>query len=188
MKFIFAMLLLLAQVAAAGERVVLVRDAKAVRDGDVEAARVQAMVTKGIQALTGKDTAAAAWGALFATNDVVGIKVATQAAPLHATHAPVVDAIQAGLQAAGVPAANIIVFDRDPQKLRAAGFKDARAIAPDGWDAAKYHESRVVGKLIWGDLMFGKQEEGFGDRSHLPKLVTQTITKLINVQIGRAHV
>ena len=60
MKFIFAMLLLLAQVAAAGERVVLVRDAKAVRDGDVEAARVQAMVTKGMQTLTGKDTAAAA--------------------------------------------------------------------------------------------------------------------------------
>jgi uncharacterized protein (DUF362 family) len=141
------------------------------------------MVSRGIKTLTGAETDAAAWGQFVSTNDVVGIKIATQAAPLLASHPALVEAIQAGLHAAGVPAENIIVFDRDPQKLRAAGFKDARAVAPDGWDSAKFYESRVVGKLIWGDMMFGTEEEGFGGRSHLPKLVTQTITKIINVPV-----
>ncbi len=175
--------LVLAAHIAAGERVVVVRDPQAVRAGEIEADRARAMVAAGMRALTGAETDAAAWSHFASSNDVVGIKIATQAAPLHYTHPPVVKAIQAGLTAAGVPAANIIVFDRDPQKLRAAGYTGAQAISPAGWDSDTFYESRVVGKLIWGDLMFGREAEGFAARSHLPVLVTRTITKLINVPV-----
>ncbi len=178
-----AVMLLATSGAVAAERVVVVRDPQAIRGGDIAADRVRPMVTAGMRALTGAETDAAAWRHFVSSNDVVGIKIATHAAPLHATRAPVVAAIQAGLTAAGVPAANVIVFDRDPQKLRAAGFAGTRAVAPDGWDAEKFYESRVVGKLIWGDLLFGREAEGFAARSHLPALLTRTITKLINVPV-----
>jgi hypothetical protein len=33
--------------------------------------------------------------------------------------------------------------------------------------------------LIWGDLEFGQQQEGAGRRSHLSRLITQELTKII---------
>ena len=47
-------------------------------------------------------------------------------------------------------------------------------------------ENSLVGKLIWGDLEFGKPDP-LSTLSHLPKLVTRTITKLINVPVLMDH-
>ena len=41
-----------------------------------------------------------------------------------------------------------------------------------GWDAKVYFENNLAGKLIWGDLLFGRDDEVLSKRSHLPKLVT----------------
>jgi len=150
---------------------------------------VPAMVAAGLKKLTGAATETEAWHTFVSSNDVVGIKISTRTAPLQATRRSVVDALVAGLESAGVAATNIWVFDRDPRKMQLAGYtgpQDAAIIGGTGWDAAVFYENRLVGKLIWGDLLFGKVDE-LDTRSHFPKLLTQKLTKLINVPVLQDH-
>ena len=177
--------------AESTNRVVLVRDATVVNGWQVDSQRARAMVTAGVQQLTGQTNETAAWQQFVSSTDVVGIKVSTLAAPLHVTHQAVLDAIAAGLRLAGVPASNIVVFDREPRKLvdadyRATGFRIEPIIGGAGWEPGVSVDSPLVGKLIWGDLEFG-QPEPLSTLSHLPKLVTRTITKLINVPVLQDH-
>ena len=180
-------------------RVVLVRDPSAVTGFTADASKVRAMVTAGMKMLTGHADDAAAWRMFASSNDVVGIKINTQGASLQATRPAVVDAIVDGLRSAGVDPTNIVVWDRDATKMRAAGYgpgvQDSGvrvvSVIPDtglprserGWDPETFYESKLVGKLIWGDLLFGKEDTALSTRSHLPKLLTQTVTKLINVPV-----
>lgn len=183
-------------VIVAKSRVVLVRDPSAISSFTVDAVRAHAMVVAGIEALTGESDETAAWRRFASSNDVVGIKIRTQSGPLQSSRRPVVDAIVGGLRAVGVAATNIYIFDRDPLQMRAAGYLKAGAsnsvqevsvIDGTGWDANVYFEDNLAGQLIWGDLLFGKGNEHLSKRSHLPKLVTGTITKLINVPVLQDH-
>jgi len=173
-------------------RVVIVRDPSAVNNYSVDAAKAQAMVAAGIQSLTGETDEATAWRHFVSSNDVVGIKISTQSGPIQSTRRAVVEAIARGLRAAGVLGTNIYVFDRDPLQMQAAGYRlvggtntmqVASVVDGTGWDAKVYFQNNLAGKLIWGDLLFGKDNEVLSKRSHLPKLVTGTITKLINVPV-----
>ena len=178
-------------------RVVLVRDATAVSGFRVDDVKVRGMVATGIKTLTGEKDEAAAWRHFVSGNDVVGIKINTQSGPLQSTRRAVVETIAQGLLAAGVAGTNIYVFDRDPLQMRAAGYlrtgvhglmQEVSIINGTGWDPAVYFQNNLAGKLIWGDLLFGKEEgEDLSKRSHLPKLVTGTITKLINVPVLQDH-
>lgn len=176
--------------------VVQIRDPAAVSGLEVDAVRVRAMVRRGLTALTGAADEASAWRLLVSSNDVVGIKISTQTAPLHATRRPVVEAIIAGLQQAGVAATNIWVFDRERPKMQAAGYAlgagaggvhEVAIVDDTGWDADQFYESKLVGKLIWGDLLFGREELDLSTRSHLPRLLTRTLTTLINVPALKDH-
>ena len=176
-------------------RVVLVRDATALGSLDGDVGRTRAMVAAGVKALTGEMDETAAWRHFVSSNDVVGIKINTQSGPLQSTRRVVGDAIAHGLRKVGVPATNIYVFDRDPLQMRTAYYLKNRAtnlqqvvsiIDGTGWDPNVYFENNLAGKLIWGDLLFGK-DEALSKRSHLPKLVTGTITKLINVPVLQDH-
>jgi len=152
-----------------------------------EVPQARALVAAGITALAGKDDPSVAWRVFCATNDVVGIKVNAQAAPLHGPRRVLIDAIVDGLRAAGVMATNIVVWDRDGQKMQALGLAGSGVIGETGWDAAQFYEHRVVGRLIWGDLLFGQRDAELSTRSHLPKLLTQRITKLINLPALQDH-
>lgn len=189
MKRAFLALWCLATAVHATNRVVLVRD-PAVLDGrTVNALRTRAMVATGMQLLTGQTNEAAAWQQFFTSTDVVGIKISTLAAPAHVTHPEVLAALVAGLQLAGISTNQIFIFDRDPKKLDDAGYRHlpvTAIIGQAGWDAGVFIESKIVGRLIWGDLDFGA-EEPLSTRSHFPKLLTQTITKLINVPVLMDH-
>ena len=187
-------------VLAPQSHVVLVRDATAVSPvtGRVDDAKARAMVTAGIRALTGEKDERVAWQHFVSSNDVVGIKINTQSGLLQSTRHAVVEAIAQDLRAAGVSGANIYVFDRDPLQMRDAGYSVGQAsrlpsfqvhavISDTGWDPTVYFQNNLAGKLIWGDLLFSKEGEGLSKRSHLPKLVTETITKLINVPVLQDH-
>jgi uncharacterized protein (DUF362 family) len=176
-------------------RVVLVRDPSAVNGFNFDAAKVRAMVATGMKTLTGKSDEAAAWRVFVSSNDVVGIKISTVGAPLQVTRHEVVDAIIDGLQSAEVAGTNIIVWDRFALKMVDGGYKIKRdgpgprvlSVVPDtGYDPDVFFESKLVGKLIWGDMGFGTAE-ALSTQSHLPKLVTQTISKLINVPALMDH-
>jgi uncharacterized protein (DUF362 family) len=171
-------------------RVVFAHDPGVIDEFKVDAPKTRALLATGIKALTGQTNETVAWQQFVSSNDVVGLKINSQAAPLHATHREVVAAIAQALMTAGVAPTNIFVWDRDPRKMKAAGFlsaaptpwREVSVIGDTGWDAAAFYDAKLVGKLIWGDLLFG-QPEDLSTRSHLPKLVTHTITKLINVPV-----
>ena len=180
---------------SADSRVVLVRDASVVSGFVVDDAKARALVTLGITKLTGEGDEAAAWRHFVSSNDVVGIKINTKFGSLQSTRRAVVEAIARGLRAAGLAATNMYVFDCDPLQMRAAGYRrvgvanlmqEMSVIDGTGWDPNVYFENNISGRLIWGDLLFGK-EEPLSKRSHLPRLVTGTITKLINVPVLQDH-
>jgi uncharacterized protein (DUF362 family) len=77
------------------------------------------LLNASMQKLTGASDTATAWRQVFNPGDRVGIKVNTLGL---STQPAVVDAIVAGLLDAGVPARNIIIWDRFDVELAQAGF------------------------------------------------------------------
>ena len=170
-------------------RIVAVRDPEATQAFEPRLDVVRAMVNRAITNLTGKPTVPEAWRSLVRTQDVVGIKVYSSPGPDSGTRPAVVDGIVRGLLAAGLPPHNIIVWDRLASDLRAAGFWALsnrygirlEGSADVGWDENTFYTNPLLGKLVWGDLEFGKQVNGVGRKSFVSKLVSREITKIINV-------
>jgi hypothetical protein len=172
-------------------RVVMVENPKATADFQPDAARVQEMVDCGITNLTRKTTIIEAWRSLVSTQDVVGIKVFSAAGEISGTRPAVVAAVIRGLLDAGLPPANIIIWDKHADDLRAAGFfklgaklgvRVAGAVEV-GYDPTNFYlpDSPVIGNLVYGDLEFGKKGEGVGRKSFVSKLVSRQMTKIISI-------
>jgi len=160
---------------------------------------VRRMVDSVVVAATGKRTVAEAWGSLVKPSDIVGIKVAASGGGVSGTKPAVVDAIVSGLQLAGVPAANIIVWDRNYEDLATAGYRSnpggyrLRWIDPvGGYDRKAAITAPVLGRLIWGDSQFGEktgsrfadvigQGDQLSNKSHFSKILSHEVTKVINV-------
>jgi uncharacterized protein (DUF362 family) len=84
------------------------------------------MLDASIVALTGLGSAADAWATLFAPDERAAIKVnAIQGDVRHWTHVPLVEAVIESLLWVGMPAEQIVVFDRDSYELKRAGYPDA---------------------------------------------------------------
>ena len=165
----------------------------------IQARVVARMVDSLVCNVTGTQSVAGAWRTLVSPADKVGIKVSTRGRAVSGTKPEVVDAIVDGLAAAGVPARNIIVWDKSLEDLLAAGFKnDGRrytlaGIDPkSGYDEQSQVSAPVLGKLIWGDRKFGdRRGERFADllssgeqvssQSYFAKVLTTEVTKVINV-------
>jgi uncharacterized protein (DUF362 family) len=153
-----------------------------------------------VKAVTGQASVAGAWRSLVSPQDRVGIKVSTSGAPYCVSHRGVVEAIVAGLEMAGVPRKQIVVWDRDMENLRAAGFDgrngfNVQAINPPrGYDREATFTAPVLGKLIWGDLLFrekvrradGKrasESDQLSSTSHFATILSRNVTKVINVPV-----
>lgn len=145
----------------------------------VNPGRVRAMVDRLILAAAGgQGNAEHAWRSLgVGPADVVGIKIAAAGGAAAPARRAVVEAVVESLLAAGHPRDRIVVWDRDADDLRAAGFLPPRtggrgastaggeggvfnlcpvaAIAPrEGYDPTAIYTAPMLGKLIWGDLSF----------------------------------
>jgi hypothetical protein len=148
------------------------------------------MVERGLTNLTTKPTLRAAWRSLVSTQDVVGIKIYSSPGPNSGTRPAVVAAVVEGLLAAGVPPKNIILWDRQQTDLRLAGFFDlaehydirVAASTDVGFDPKVFYDTPLIGNLVWGDVEFGsKLGPGTGRKSYVTKLLTQQVTKTINI-------
>jgi len=124
---------------------------------------VRQMWQDGFFRLTGKSTNAAAWKVLnVGPADIVGIKISTNGSELMSTRMVVVDAIVESLMDAGVPLSHIIVWDRDRQSIAGTPYgrpgirpyRIASVIPETGFDPKVFYVNEVLGKLIWGDLLF----------------------------------
>jgi hypothetical protein len=168
-------------------------------DRRVNPAVVQRMVDNLVTRATGKPSPAAAWASLVKKDDRVGIKVAASGRSVSGTRPEVVDAVVKGLASAGIPASNIIVWDRNLDDLLAAGFRrdgsryQLRWIDPrTGYDKNAEVHAPVLGKLIWGDSTFGDKSgsriadllsdgDQLSSRSYYSKILTSQVTKIINI-------
>jgi len=170
-------------------QVVVVKDSQAMHAFQADSARVKSMVDRAVTALTAQPNTAAAWRTLVSTQDIVGLKVLSTLGPMGGTRPPVVAAVVEGLLAAGLLPTNIIIWDRDISHLRYAGFPELakrygvrlEASTQAGYDEESFYDAPLLGSLIWGDSEFGKKGESLGRKSYVSRLVSQQMTKIINI-------
>jgi hypothetical protein len=172
-------------------RVVTVENPDALCNFQPNAGVVQNMVDRGLTNFTGQATVTAAWLTLVSTQDVIGIKVFSAAGMLSGTRPAVAAAVIHSLLDAGVPAQQIVIWDKHQDDLRAAGFFKLAAElgvrvaggAETGYDPTNFYQpdTAVIGNLVWGDLEFGRKGEGVGRKSFVSKMVSRQITRIISI-------
>ena len=172
-------------------RVVIVHDPEATEAFQPRPEKIAAMLNRGLATLTGKPAPGPAWRSLVSTQDIIGIKVYSSPGADSGTRPAVAAAIVEGLIEAGMPPRNIIVWDKQAEDLRRAGFFGlavhygirVESSAEAGYDEKTFYapDEPVLGRLTWGDLEFGRKGEGVGRKSFVSKLVSKSITKIINV-------
>ena len=190
-------------------RVVQVTDARAATDESVDGKVVREMLDAGLARLTGKSPAEA-FAMLFSADDVVGLKVNPVGAPVISTKPEIVDAVVKWLGDSGLPLGNIVIWDRFAGMLKEAGFTidsfpgvriealqmmddegdswrtpEGRHISEDRFDPEAYYlATGVVGKGVPGykdDEFYLNQHVFNGEKSFFGKLVTQELTKIVNL-------
>jgi hypothetical protein len=95
------------------------------------------MLDVSISRLTGLPDAITTWQALFGPTERIAIKVNTLQYGRFWTHVPLVMAVVERLQAAGIPAEQIIIYDRSSKDLAGGGFtinKDGPGVRCYGTD------------------------------------------------------
>ncbi|MCX6909925.1 MAG: DUF362 domain-containing protein [Verrucomicrobia bacterium] len=176
--------------ASRRSRVVIVHDPRSVEFYSPQTERVARMIERGVVALTQAADADAAWRQFVKPGDVVGIKVNSAPGPAMGTRHEIVSAVVDALRRVGVPARNIIIWDRSDENLVAAGWELRESgegplcfgtLPNAGWDSRVYYRVPHVGTIIWGDLEFGERE--LSERSHYSRIVTERVTKLINIPV-----
>jgi uncharacterized protein (DUF362 family) len=106
----------------AKSRVVVARDAAARGNS----AKLLALLDRAVQAVYGRDNPIEAWKQIARPGEMVGLKVNCLAGRGSASTNPVlVEAVSERLQQAGIPAGNILIFDRLSSDLESAGFRIA---------------------------------------------------------------
>ncbi len=192
-------------------RVVEVHDPDCMPDDKPDGARVEAMFRRGLNALTSEDSGAS-FRRFFRADDIVGIKVNPVGAGLISTRLEVVDAIVAWLEENGLPRGNIVIWDRFDYMLADAGYTPERypgvrieglqtmdesafeeGADQSGWLAEDgRHRSEDNFDLDWvyraevdapEDRNYLHQHVFADKRSPFGKLVTQDLTKIINVPV-----
>jgi hypothetical protein len=170
---------------------------------------VATMFGDGLGRLTGTDDRKA-FERWFSKEDVVGIKVNPVGPPLIAVHLEVVDAIVGWLTRNGLPRERIVIWDRFDYMLHGAGYtaerypgvrvvglqtmglggdpwrdEEGRHISASAWDEDAYYLAKgVLGKDVKGyesDEFYLNQHVFNGEYSYFAKLITQDLTKIINV-------
>ena len=192
-------------------RVVEVHDEAAV-DGDrVDANIVQDMFCRGVEELTGENMADS-FARFFAPDDVVGIKVNPVGAGLISTRLELVDAVVDWLTSGGLPRENIVIWDRFDYMLTDAGStperypgigieglqtmdesafeegadqsswlrEDGHHVSEGNFDPELYYWADVEAP---GDVNYLHQHVFAGKRSPFGKLLTQRLTKMINLSV-----
>jgi hypothetical protein len=172
--------------------------------GKRDSSAIRATMDRGIKELTGASDAVEGWKHFFEPGDVVGIKVVPNGQPhAHSSFEIVLEVIEK-LKAAGVKTNDIFVYDRYRSEFMDAGYQK---IVPDGvhWggmdpvgnqfqvDFPESSQDPMVGfdhdTFVWMDLVpYGddpKDERKY--RSHLGKLVTKTVNKIVAIPVLKDH-
>ncbi len=185
-------------------QVVEARNPAMCRTGIRDAAAIKATLEKGMKELTGATDAVEAWKHFFEPGDVVGIKVVPNGQPeAHSSFEIVLEVIEK-LRAAGVKTGDIFVYDRYRKEFIDAGYPK---ILPDGirWggldpesnqftlDFPDFRDDPIAGfdhdAFVWMDLVpYGADPKDDSNyRSHLGKLVSKTLNKIVAIPVLKDH-
>jgi len=117
--------------------------------------------------------------------DVVGIKINPSGAPACCSSPEIVKEIIKGLQSAGVATGNIVVFDRYAYEIDIGSYQIhlPTGIGVVGIQENKLDASGYDPNVYCQASFFGEWET----RSYLASLVTQKLTKIINVPTMKDH-
>jgi hypothetical protein len=103
-------------------KVVKVAHAGSIVGGKYQQGPIEVMIRRGIAELTGETDWAAAWKKFVKPGEVVGIKVNPVGGPLVISAPEVLHQIVSGLNAAGIPNKDIVVYDRYRDQFLQMGF------------------------------------------------------------------
>lgn len=155
-------------------------------------ARVQTMVDKGMLSLTGEKDLAAAWRRFVKPDDVVGIKLNNGGGQRFIrTEKGVLQAVLNGVRMAGVPDANIIVWDQVEEWLVKGYAKRLGFRIKEGGVRFK----GCAPSLGTEHYMEGKPLEGFATEpvkfawgeAKVAELVANELTAVINLPVLKDH-
>jgi hypothetical protein len=190
-------------------KVALVTDKEAISGDRFDGQVVARMFEQGLTKLTGKNLRES-FKMFFDKQDIVGLKVNPVGAPLINTRPELAEAVIHWLMENGLPRSNIVIWDRFDYMLPSAGFTGDRfpGITIEGlqtmdlqsnrWrdDEGKHvsignfdEEAYYLAKGVFGSNVQGYKDDEFylnqhvfnGEYSYFGKLITQRLTKIINL-------
>lgn len=141
----------------------------------VDSGRLLQMLDRAMQTLFDRDSPVEAWNRVVRPGEVVGLKVNCLAGRGISTTVSLVEAICERLQQAGIPAQNIVIWDRLNADLESAGFRIVSRrdrIRTMGNDAVGYEEELA----IYGSAA-----------SLMSKTLTQICDAVINLPVLKDH-
>jgi hypothetical protein len=186
-------------------RVVEVKNPAMIQQGVKDQKAIKTSLERGLKELTGATDAVEAWKTFFEPGDVVGVKVVPNGQPYaHSSFELLLEVIE-GLKSAGVKSKDIFVYDRYRSEFMDAGYHkilpdDIRwgGLTAEGGDQFQleypsFRNDPIAGydpdAFVWMDLMpFGddpKDERKY--RSHLGKLVTRVVNKIVGLPVLKDH-
>jgi uncharacterized protein (DUF362 family) len=146
---------------------------------------VKQMLASGMKTLTGDARPEDAWARFISPKDVVGIKVNCSGAPQIRSTPEVVAGIAENLIAVGVPAKQIWVYERFDNQLQSVGYGK---YLPPGVNIFAVETSRS--SILNYDPKTYVETSFFGEddtRSNVARLVSETLTKIVNVPNLKEH-
>jgi uncharacterized protein (DUF362 family) len=135
--------------------------------------------------MTGDTRDEDAWSRFITPQDVVGIKVNCSGAPRICSAPEVVAGIAENLVAIGVPAKQIYVYERFENQLVSVGYPKYLPEGVNIW-AAEGNRGSILGydpRTYVETSFFGEEDT----RSNLSRLVSEKLTKIINVPNMKEH-
>jgi hypothetical protein len=148
---------------------------------------IREMMERGMRALTGEAKPIDAWRRFITADDVVGIKVNAGGRPWVVSSPPIVTETVRNLMAVGVKPRNIYVYERFQDQMDEINYAQ---YLPEGVqvfcaERANRHtdHSRYDPAVYVEADFFGEDDT----RSNLIRLISQTLTKIINIPNIKDH-
>lgn len=148
---------------------------------------IQAMMSRGMCELTKQKKPLDAWKRFFNASDVVGIKVNAGGRPWVVSSPPIVAECIRNLMEVGVKPTNIYIYERFENQLLECNYP---AHIPAGVQLVSAEKANRNTDRISYDPNVYVEADFFGEedtRSNLMKLVSQTVTKIINIPNVKDH-
>jgi len=168
-------------------KVVRVHSAKSIDEQTekVDAAIVRDMISQGMRALTGDADVRDSWARFFNSGDTVGIKVNCSGAPGIMSTPEVVGEIVRNLTGLGIKPSQIWIYERFQNQVNTVHYDRFVPADVHIW-TAEHDRGSIAGydPRTYVDVNFFGEDD---TRSNLARVVTEHVTKIINVPNMKDH-